>query len=141
MNLLIDFLKVIYYEMKSRFVFQKVSYKIEGSCKKCGDCCKYMYSIDTYTEKEFELTTKLFPKYKRFRIIGRDEYGNLIFACNLVDENGLCTDYKNRLKMCRDYPQGRASEGGELHPRCGYTVSPNKSFEDYLNKEIARKPE
>ena len=34
---------------------EKVSYEITGECKKCGKCCNYMYSYDTYTEKEFKI--------------------------------------------------------------------------------------
>ncbi|MDD3013264.1 MAG: YkgJ family cysteine cluster protein [Candidatus Gastranaerophilales bacterium] len=111
---------------------KKARFKLEGNCLKCGDCCRYMYSVDTYTEDEFRLMTKLFPKYKRFQIIGRDEYDNLIFACNLIDKNGLCSDYKNRLKMCKNYPSAKVNNGGVLHKRCGYKISPEKSFKDYL---------
>lgn len=129
-----DYFKTLIYEFKSKFVPKKVRYRLEGKCKQCGDCCRYMYSIDTYTEEEFKLTTKFFSKYKRFEIIGRDEYDNLIFACKLLDKNGLCSDYKNRLKMCKNYPGPRINGGGELHKRCGYRIIPEKSFKDYLNK-------
>lgn len=132
MKRLLDYLKVIYYELRSRFVAKKVKYRLEGSCKKCGDCCRYMYSIDTYTEKEFEIMTKIFPKYKRFKITGRDEYNNLIFACTLLDKNGLCSDYKNRLNMCKKYPCIRQNAGGKLHKNCGYSLIPEKSFNNYL---------
>lgn len=130
----IDFLRSVYYEIKSRFVTQQVRYRLEGRCIKCGDCCRYMYSIDTYTEEEFKLMTRFFPKYRRFKIIGRDEFENLVFACKLLDENGLCSDYKNRLKMCKNYPGPRLNAGGKLHKNCGYKIIPEKSFEDYLKK-------
>jgi len=127
-----DVIKVLYYEIKSYFVPQKVRYRLEGQCLKCGDCCRYMYSVDTYTEDEFKLTTKIFPKYKRFEIIGRDEYDNLIFACKLLDENGLCSDYKNRLKMCKKYPVTKIKGIAKLHKRCGFKIISEKSFKDYL---------
>ncbi|EKE04698.1 MAG: hypothetical protein ACD_20C00022G0023 [uncultured bacterium] len=133
---LFEYLKVIYYEIRARFVIQKVKYKIEGECIRCGDCCRYMYSIDTYNEKEFEFMTKLFPKYKRFKVIGRDEFNNLIFACKLIGEDGLCTDYKNRLKMCKEYPHyHRLCPSGELHERCGFKIIPEKTFEYYLKEK------
>ena len=132
---ILEYLKAICYEIRARFLVQKVKYIIEGSCLKCGDCCRYMYSIDTYTEKEFEFMTKLFPKYKRFKIIGRDEFNNLIFACKLIGEDGLCTDYKNRLKMCKEYPfRHRVCLSGELHKRCGFKIITEKTFEDYLQE-------
>ena len=48
-----DFFCVLINEIRSYFVPEKVSYEITGECKKCGKCCNYMYSYDTYTEKEF----------------------------------------------------------------------------------------
>jgi Fe-S-cluster containining protein len=91
-----------------------------------------MYSIDTYTEKEFEFMIRLFPKYRRFQIIGKDENDNLIFGCKLLNGEGLCSDYKNRLKMCKDYPSRRLNAGGELYKDCGYKIVFDKSFQDYL---------
>lgn len=129
-----DFLFVIFNEFRSYFVPEKVSYEITGECKKCGKCCNYMYSKDTYTEKEFKIMQILFPAYKRFYIKGKDELGNLIFACKLVTEEGLCSDYKHRLSMCKNYPARRIFYNGKLHEGCGYKVNV-KSFEDYLNKK------
>ncbi|MBO6087125.1 YkgJ family cysteine cluster protein [bacterium] len=126
-----DFFFVIINEIRSCFVPEKVEYTIEGECKKCGKCCNYMYSYDTYTEKEFKIMQFLFPAYKRFYIKGRDEEGNLIFACKLVTPEGLCSDYKHRLPMCRKYPAKKISYNGKLHEGCGYKVV-SKSFEDYL---------
>ena len=128
-----DLIKAIYYELLSEFVPEKLSYEITGECKKCGKCCNYMYSKDTYTEKEFKIMQMIYPKYKRFYIKGRDEEGNLIFACKLVTPEGLCSDYEHRLRMCRNYPAKRINYPGKLHEGCGYTVH-IKKFEDYLKK-------
>ena len=128
-----DLVKAIFYEFLSEFVPEKLSYEITGECKKCGKCCNYMYSKDTYTEKEFKIMQMIYPKYKRFYIKGRDEEGNLIFACKLVTPEGLCSDYEHRLRMCRNYPAKRIGYPGKLHEGCGYTVHVKK-FEDYLKK-------
>ncbi len=130
---MLDLIKSVFYEIKSYFVPEKILYEITGECKKCGKCCNYMYSIDTYTEKEFKIMQMLFPKYKRFYIKGKDEFGNLIFACKLVTEDGLCSDYKNRLKMCKNYPAKWVTYNAKLHEGCGYKVNV-KSFNDYLKK-------
>lgn len=130
---MLDLIKSIIYEFLSNFVPEKLSYKITGECKKCGKCCNYMYSKDTYTEKEFKIMQMIFPKYKRFYIKGRDEFGNLIFACKLVTPDGLCSDYKHRLRMCKNYPAKRINYPGKLHEGCGYKVE-EKHFEDYLKK-------
>ncbi len=133
MKKLIDIVKTIIYEILSEFVPERVSYEITGECRQCGKCCNYMYSFDTYTEKEFRIMQFLYPKYKRFYIKGRDDEGNLIFACKLVTPDGKCSDYKHRLRMCRNYPAKRINYPAKLHEGCGYKVN-IKTFEDYLNK-------
>ena len=128
---MLDLLKSIVYEIWSYFVPEKMSYEITGECKKCGKCCNYMYSMDTYTEKEFKIMQMIFPKYKRFYIKGKDEFGNLIFACKLVTKEGLCSDYKHRLRMCKNYPARRINYPGKLHEGCGYKVQ-ERNFKDYI---------
>ena len=128
-----DLIKAIFYEFLSEFVPEKLTYEITGECKKCGKCCNYMYSKDTYTEKEFKIMQMIYPKYKRFYIKGKDKEGNLIFACKLVTPEGLCSDYKHRLRMCKNYPAKRINYPGKLHEGCGYTVH-IKKFDDYLKK-------
>ena len=120
-------------EIKSYFVPEKTSYNIVGKCKKCGKCCNYMYSFDTYTEQEFKFMQLLFPPYKRFYIKGKDEAGNLVFACKYVTKDGLCSVYNKRLKMCKTYPHQKIMFPAKLHEGCGYKVIV-KSFEDYLKK-------
>jgi Fe-S-cluster containining protein len=119
-------------EIKSHFLSEKIAYEVIGECKKCGKCCNYMYSFDTYTEQEFKFMQTLFPSYKRFYIKGKDEEGNFIFACKDVSEEGLCMVYKNRPKMCRVYPNKRILYPAKLHEGCGYKVC-KKNFDDYLN--------
>lgn len=127
-----DLIKSVFYEIQSYFVPENISYKITGECKKCGKCCNYMYSVDTYTEQEFKIMQFLFPKYKRFYIKGKDEFGNLIFACRLVTKEGLCSDYKHRLRMCKNYPARKINYPGKLHQGCGYKVE-EKNFRNYIN--------
>lgn len=121
-------------EIKSYFVPEKIKYEVVGECKMCGKCCNYMYSFDTYTEQEFKFMQALFPSYRRFYIKGKDEKGNFIFACKLVSEEGLCTVYDKRPKMCRVYPCKRILYPAKLHEGCGYTVL-KKSFDDYLGNK------
>ena len=132
MKRIIDFLKIIKNEFLSNFVPERISYEITGECKKCGKCCYHMYSVETYTEKEFKIMQFLFPTYRRFYIKGKDEDGNFIFACKLVTPNGLCSEYKHRPRMCRKYPAKRIFYPGKLHEGCGYKVN-IKTFKDYLN--------
>lgn len=118
-------------EIKSYFVPEKMKYEVTGECKKCGKCCNYMYSFDTYTEKEFKFMQMLFPSYRRFYIKGKDDAGNFIFACKNVSDDGLCTVYDKRPKMCRRYPNKRILYPANFHDGCGFEVM-KRCFEDYL---------
>lgn len=130
---LLDKIKSYYYEFKSYFVPEKIRYKVTGECKKCGKCCNYMYSYDTYTEKEFRIMQFFYPAYKRFYIKGKDEEGNLIFACKYVTKEGLCSVYDKRLPMCKKYPAESILYPAKMHEGCGFTVE-KKKFDDYLKK-------
>lgn len=132
-QMIIDLLKSVYYEIKSYFVPERIEYEVLGSCRKCGKCCEYMYSYDTYTEKEFKIMQFLFPQYKRFYIKGKDELGNLIFACKYITKEGLCAVYDKRLSMCKKYPVKRLNKPLKLHEDCGYYIE-EKKFKDYLEE-------
>lgn len=126
-----DFIISFINEISSYFVTEKLTYTVTGECKKCGKCCNYMYSVDTYTEKEFKFMQLLFPAYRRFYIKGKDSDGNLIFACKWVTPEGLCSDYKHRLPMCRKYPAKKLKFYAKLPEGCGYKIN-RKEFKDYL---------
>lgn len=130
---MLEILENIKNEFLSYFVPEKVEYEIQGECRKCGKCCRYMYSFDTYTEKEFKFMQFLFPSYRRFYIKGKDNKGNLIFACKYVTDNGLCSVYEKRLPMCKKYPSKKIFYPAKLHEGCGYKIV-KKSFNDYLQK-------
>ena len=128
---MLEILENIKNEFLSYFVPEKDEYEIQGECKKCGKCCRYMYSFDTYTEKEFKFMQFLFPSYRRFYIKGKDDKGNLIFACKYVTDEGLCSVYEKRLPMCKKYPSKKIFYPAKLHEGCGYKIV-KKSFNDYL---------
>ena len=128
-----DFLVSFVNEIRSYFVPEQVVYEVTGKCLQCGRCCNYMYSFDTYTEKEFKIMQFFFPTYRRFYIKGKDEEGNFIFACKLVTSDGKCSVYERRPVMCRNYPAKRILYPAKLHDGCGYKVNV-KTFEDYLKK-------
>ena len=70
---MLSFLTTIKNEILSYFVPEKMEYKITGECKKCGKCCRYMYSFDTYTTTDFKIMQFFFPAYRRFYIRGKNE--------------------------------------------------------------------
>lgn len=108
--------------------------RLRENAKNAANLCNYMYSVDTYTEREFKIMQTIFPKYKRFYIKGKDEYGNLIFACKLVTPEGLCSDYKHRLRMCKNYPAKRVSYNAKLHDEFADTKSILKTLKVFLIK-------
>ncbi len=60
--------------------------------------------------------------------------GNFIFACKYVSEEGLCTVYNKRLKMCKRYPAKQIIYPAKLHEGCGFSVE-KKDFKDFLRQE------
>lgn len=127
----IDFIKSVYYEILSYFVTEKVDYKISGSCKKCGKCCKEIRCYGLKNEKEFKFMQFLFPHYKRFYIHKTDKDGNLVLTCRYLDDNGLCGVYEKRPLLCRNYPKRSISFNAEMIEGCGFNVL-KKEFKDYL---------
>lgn len=125
-------LKLLLYELFPELYIKRVGYKLEGHCCKCGDCCRYILGPGFFALLNFKLVGLLLPKYRRFRIMGKDEYGNLVIACKLIREDGLCPDYKNRPSLCRDYPAKTPLAGGNLYKRCTYKLIPTKKFKEYL---------
>ncbi len=130
-TMLIDVIKTLFYETLSYFVPEKIEYEIVGECNKCGVCCRNIYSLDTYTPKEFRFMQFIYPPYRRFYIKGKDEDGNFIFACKYIGDDGLCTVYNKRPRLCRSYPKKKLNHFANLPDGCGYRVI-KKDFKDYL---------
>ncbi len=82
---------------------------------------------------DFKLMALFFPKYKRFKITGKDAFGNLILRCSLIKENNLCPDYEDRPGMCRNYPE-KTYAGGSLHENCTFKPVSEKNFSSYLKQ-------
>ncbi|MGD9581148.1 MAG: YkgJ family cysteine cluster protein [Vampirovibrionia bacterium] len=116
-------------------------YRLEGECKKCGRCCRLMYSLDHYTTFDFKVTQFLFPDYKRFEILGKDEQGNYMYRCKWIQDDNTCKNYKKRLTMCKNFPNVKYGSLGETPEGCGYKLVPIKKFADVLDDEISKNPD
>ena len=86
---MLSFLTTIKNEFLSYFVPEKMEYRITGECKKCGKCCRYMYSFDTYTTTDFKIMQFLFPSYRRFYIRGKSQIFFIWWRGNWDGENRL----------------------------------------------------
>jgi Fe-S-cluster containining protein len=127
----INFIKSLYYELISYFIPQKIKYKIVGKCLKCGKCCKEIRSYGLRNEKELNFMKFIFPWYKRFYITNKDENGNLVLSCKHLTTEGLCSVYKLRPLLCRNYPNKTINFNAEMIDGCGFKVI-KKEFKDYL---------
>ncbi len=120
-----------YYDYKAKKVIEPVNYKIIGSCKQCGQCCKKIFSTNLYNKSEFDLMQKDYPEYERFEILGISEQKKLVFRCKMLGGDNKCSDYENRLDLCKKYPFEK-SKKGRLFKNCGFKKKPVKEFSEYL---------
>lgn len=127
----IDFIKSLYYELISYFIPQKIKYKVEGECLKCGKCCKEIRAYGMKNEKDLKIMQFFLPHYKRFFITGTDKNGDIILSCKYLNIDGLCTVYSKRPNLCKKYPAKTIYFNGEMIDGCGYKVT-KKEFKDYL---------
>lgn len=126
-----DFFKSIYYEFLSYFVSRKQKYEVIGTCKKCGKCCKEIRAKGMKNENDLRLMQLIFPWYKRFFILNKDENGELILSCKHLNTDGSCNVYKFRPFVCRNYPKRIINSNLDMPDGCSYKIV-KKEFKDYL---------
>lgn len=114
-------------------------YQLVGKCLKCGKCCRLLYSLDTYTTFDFKITQFLFPSYRRFEVIGKDEDGNLMFRCKWIKDDNTCGNYKKRLSMCKKFPNVKYGSLGKVPDGCGYKLVPIRKFKDVYTETAGKK--
>ncbi len=126
-----DFIKSCFYELLSYFVPEKITYKIEGQCNMCGQCCRQIRCPGLKNNLEFKFMQFIFPHYKRFLIIGKDNEDNFILSCKYLTDKGKCSVYNLRPKVCRNYPAKYIPYNAQMIDGCGFKVI-KKEFKDYL---------
>ncbi len=109
-------------------------------CNRCTICCKFAtseFNYETLKEKaqngdkfskqfvslfipynNIDEAKKAYPDYVKMLEENLDDINNVYFYyCKKLNENGLCSDYNNRLQICRDFPNNPLV----LLPKCcGY---------------------
>ena len=130
----ISFIEPIYYEFLAKFVPRKVLYKTKGECLKCAKCCRYIHCGDLKSETEFAFLQFIYPEYRKFKIAGKDELGNFVIICKLIDKDNICPIYNRRPSVCKTYPNSKKYPNSKLHNDCGFSIHPEKSFKDFLEK-------
>lgn len=127
----LNFIKSVYYEFLSYFIPQKIKYKIEGECIKCGKCCQEIRIQGLNNENELKIMQLFFPRYRNLYIYKRDENNMLVLTCKNLTNNGLCSIYNKRPNFCKNYPAKIINYNAEMIDGCGYKVI-KKQFKDYL---------
>lgn len=112
---------------------------VTGSCHCCGSCCRKINLEGPRGwlrhKKDFFEVLHDNPQYKRFGITGKDEQGFLQFACNWLDEDGLCKDHTQSLALCKNFPDKSLHFcGGTLPSGCGYMIQEVRPFKRYLEE-------
>ncbi|OQY20668.1 MAG: hypothetical protein B6I36_00010 [Desulfobacteraceae bacterium 4572_35.1] len=92
---------------------------LTGHCRQCGACCRRLQLEESKrwlrSKRTFERLVKNEPQFSRFKIIGRDQQGLLVFNCTMLASDNRCLDYANRPQLCRDFPnKGIFLCGGSL---------------------------
>ena len=127
-----------------RLIFQGKKVVVVGSCIMCGKCC-HRISLEAggrwlRDEKDFFRVVDRAPAYDRFKIVGKDEQGFLLFTCSWFTKAGLCRDHEQRLDICTDYPNVNLYfTGGRLIEGCGYAFKEVVPFEKVLEKQLSCK--
>jgi uncharacterized protein len=117
---------------------------VTGSCRQCGSCCRSISLEGRHgwlrSEKAFQEIIEDYPEYGRFVIIGKDTDGFLLFSCNWHTAEGGCSDYENRLSLCRKFPESSlVFAGGRLPPTCGYGFAEVVPFKKVLAAAVHRR--
>jgi hypothetical protein len=108
-------------------LFRKPAWQIGGRCKKCGRCCELLaMSMPTFAAKWSFLKQVVCWYYQEnYGMVfeGSPEEGRLLFRCTSLDGNRLCTIYKRRPRICREYPSPLNRDQPDIRSDCGFKVN------------------
>jgi len=79
------------------------------------------------SERQFAAIVRDRPEFRRLRPNGHSSRGRLEFDCTWLLPDNTCRDYRNRLQMCKDYPDtGLFFSAHSQHSDCGYRFAAPK---------------
>jgi len=108
-------------------VRKKTQYVREGSCKRCGRCCKMIALLVPKGVSKRGWLVGIFRIWHRlamnFRLVGEEE-GWLVYRCGYYKDDdvgaGHCGIYAFRHRICRFFPGQNLYGHPGLHPDCGF---------------------
>ena len=135
--LLIRWISIIwgYVEIGMAKIFP-TQWVLRGGCQKSGLCCK-LISMDLHGIARLPFLYKVISKsaiwwnekINGFTYTGQENRKVLAFTCNRLGKDNTCMDYKNRPRICREFPQVKYFGKPLLYKGCGFRVQlkPTKS--------------
>nr|WP_279593739.1 YkgJ family cysteine cluster protein [Pseudodesulfovibrio sp. S3-i] len=110
--------------------------EVVGQCTLCGQCCKDILLKDEgrwlRRKSQYEKLVASAPEHARFRLVGRDMSGFLIFSCSMLGTDNCCSCHESRPALCRNYPtKSLYYQGRQLPADCSYSFKA-VTFSDVL---------
>lgn len=100
-------------------------WKLEGTCRQCGSCCREIHLKLTPGQMRSKLFTSLAVRWISWLFgfillkIDRENH-SLIFTCRYLTAEGKCGNYPWRANVCRNYPLVDYFTEPKFLPGCGF---------------------
>ena len=127
-------------EDKFIFVFKKPEYIRRGQCQHSGTCCRHlgMQIPEPWMRRPWLVRYLVWwHRYRfNFQYLGKTEE-ILIYECDYITKGNLCSIYKWRPRLCRDFPKVQLWGFSKLHRGCGFrfTRRGRADFVETLERE------
>jgi Fe-S-cluster containining protein len=115
----------------------KTEYVREGSCNRCGRCCRLLALILPKGVDKSNIAVRVARAWHRlmmnFRFIGVEE-GWLVYRCGYYRDgddkrHGRCSIYPMRHRLCRFFPRQMLYGHPSLHKDCGFRFVKRSAIE------------
>ncbi len=102
-------------------------WKLAGSCRQCGNCCREIHLKMTPGQMNSRLFTGLAVRWISwlfgFILLRTDRANhNLVFTCRHLKSAGKCGNYRWRANVCRNYPLLDYFDEPKFLPGCGFSA-------------------
>lgn len=99
---------------------------IDGQCENTGYCCQKLkltfFGRVIQKMDDFKTLLKKFPNYQSFLPTLKSNGNIKFFSCTHLTNLNLCSNYKFRPDICRNYPYSAFVVYDYIRQGCGYRV-------------------